>query len=561
MSPRKQAPSATGAATPGGHPPANDHAERLLHELQVHQVELIQQNEELRAARAEIEAGLARYTDLYEFAPVAYFTVDADGVVLTANLTASQLLEVPRIRLRGRRLQRYIVRTDIPAFDRLLAELQLGNTAASRELKLSTEHGHGLIGYCVGSFDATSGTCRLAVLDVTAQRHAEESLRIAERRLGESRRLEALGRLAGGVAHNFNNSLMAINGTAELLEESLAEDDPRRADAQVIRESGDHAAALVRQLLVFGRRQTLGTAPISANEVMRSLGELLHRTLGGHINLVLDLGADVGPITVDPAQLEHVVLNLALNARDAMPTRGTLTISLAAAQATPITAAEHLGVSPGPFVRLSVTDTGTGIPSDVLPHLFEPFFTTKDVGQGTGLGLSTVEGFAASYGGWVEVVSAVGRGSTFSVFLPVASAPPVKEAPAAPVPRELGGSETILYVEDDDAVRPIGVRMLQSLGYTVIVAENPAAARKTVGAALASVQLLVTDVVMPGMNGPRLAALLSARRPGLPVLYLSGLTPDDVLLGQLHKPHTRLLTKPFTRNELASAIRKAIDLA
>ena len=539
---------------------SNADAARLLHELQVHQAELIQQNEELRRARTEIEAGLARYTDLYEFAPVAYYTLRMDGTIIAANLTGSQLLDVPRSLLRGQRFQSFVSSGTINALDDMLMALGAGSPTASCELDLVTFDGTALIGQCQGSLDPATETCRVAVADVTAQRRAEAALRVADRRLGESQRLEALGRLAGGVAHDFNNILQAINGTAEILEASLEPDDPRREDARTIRESGDHAAALVRQLLAFGRRQTLRPTAVLLEEVLQPIMPMLHRTLGEHIALVLEIAADLGPVSVDPVQFEQVIVNLALNARDAMRDGGTLTISIAPTEASAQVIREHPNVRAGSFARVSVTDTGTGIRPEVLPHLFEPFFTTKDMGHGTGLGLASVEGIVAQSGGWVTVTSELGRGSTFNAFFPSASRTRAANAPGLTAPLSaIGGTETVLYVEDDTTVRLIGARMLRLLGYTVIDVGRPELARDLDADALSGVRLLVTDVIMPGMNGTRLAAAIETRQPGLPVLFVSGFAPDAMLLVRLRKPRSTFLAKPFTSSEFGMAVRHAID--
>ena len=532
---------------------------RLYHELQVHQEELLIQNEELRRVQAEVEAGLHRYADLYEFAPIAYLTLDEAGDVVDVNLTGSTLLRVPRTQLRGRPLRRFIAPADVAPFDQLLAAIRAGSPPPMVEVGILTGDGASLTCHVSGGREPHSSSVLLAFLDRTEQRRVEDALRLAAARLVDSQRLEAIGRLAGGVAHDFNNILTAINGTAELMADGMAGDDPLRPDVEVILESGRHAAALTRQLLAFGRRLPLQPISVGLRLAVEAIVPLLRRTIGEDIVLELDLAADLAPVIVDPVQLEQVVVNLVFNARDAMPDGGRVSIRLSAVEATPEVLAAHPDVLGRSYARLDVSDAGLGIRPEALPRLFEPFYTTKEMGRGTGLGLATVEGIVAQSGGWIDVVTELGRGSTFSVILPCATVAPAALDSAAI--EAAAGTETILLVEDEPSVRAVVTRMLRDMGYTVVAVDGPEAALATDPAVLDAVDLLLTDVVMPHMSGERLADILADRRPSLPVLYVSGFSPDAVLHARVQRPSEAFLAKPFTRAQLSDAVRAALNRA
>ena len=405
--------------------------------------------------------------------------------------------------------------------------------------------------------------------DVTEQVEAEAALRDAGTRLAESQRLEAIGRLAGGVAHDFNNLLAGIAGHAELARDGVPADSVVREDLDNVLSAANRAAGLARQLLAFGRRQVLRTQEVDLSEAMGSLLPLLERTLGSDVRIIFDrsAGAGTGITRVDPTQLEEIVVNLALNARDAMPNGGTLAIRLGSRLVTANEAARHTGVAKGRFATLALSDTGRGIPADALPHLFEPFFTTKAMGRGAGLGLATVEGALAQMGGWIEVQSTVGRGSTFTLVLPsVASAAEEIEragdalAAVTVDPEDEDRRWTILLVEDEDLVRVTITRILRDVGYRVLAVASAEAAIELEPAVVAEVDVLVTDIVMPGMDGAALAAELERRRPGLPAVFISGYAQDvkAELMEQLQRPGTTFLQKPFRRDELAAAVRRVL---
>ncbi|MEI7742754.1 MAG: PAS domain S-box protein, partial [Chloroflexota bacterium] len=399
---------------------------------------------------------------------------------------------------------------------------------------------------------------RGTVADVTELRSAQA---LTDRAL----RLEMVSRLTGGIAHDFNNILVVINGYAEFLAEGLDADDPRRLDAEAIRSAAGRAAALTAALLAFGRGQILQPVVLDVQDAILGVAPLLASAMGDDVELEIRGGEPACRCRVDRSRLEQVVVNLALNARDAMPGGGRLTIETARAV---IGAGDHRLRAPavaGEYVRISVTDTGTGISRDTLPHIFEPFYTTKGIGAGTGLGLASVDGIVAQSGGFITVDSELGAGTTFSVFLPRTSMEPAATAPEGEVAiasrrrSALARGETILVVEDEPGVLVVTVRSLRDLGYTVLNAGDPTAAIALAEGKQAHFDLLVTDVVMPGMNGRQLADRLTAVRPGLPVLYTSGYAPEKVFGERLLDEGMPFLGKPFTRDQLSSSVRRLLD--
>ena len=532
---------------------------RLYHELQAHQEQLLIQNEELRRGQADGEAALKRYEDLYEFAPIAYLTLDDDGHIVDVNLAGSILLRVPRTQLRQRPLRRFVAPNDVARLEQFLAVVRAGEPTQTIEVGIVAHDQTALTCDLSAGRDPHTSSTLLAMLDRTEQRRAEEALRHADARLADGQRLEAIGRLAGGVAHDFNNILTAINGTAELIADGLAEDDPLRSDIEVILESGRHAASLTRQLLAFGRRLPLQPAAVHLRDEIGRIARLLRRTMGDDVVLTLDLARNLPPVLVDPVQFEQVVVNLVFNARDAMPDGGTVVVRSARAGVTAEMAAAHPEAVAHPYARLDVSDTGVGIHPDALARLFEPFYTTKEMGHGTGLGLATVEGIVAQSGGWIDVTSKPGRGSTFSVVLPCATETSLSAEVAARASPT--GSETILLVEDEVSVGSVASRMLRDLGYTVVAVDGPEGALALDPAVFDTVDLLLTDVVMPHISGERLADILGRRRPTLRVLYVSGYSPDAVLHARVQQPNESFLAKPFTGAQLADAVRAALDRA
>ena len=417
------------------------------------------------------------------------------------------------------------------------------------------------LGALVNNLNRTSR--QLSELYAKAHRTAqalEEQLGAFEHtqaQLRQAQKMEAVGRLAGGVAHDFNNLLTVIAGRAALLLMELPAEDPKRRDIDLITHTADRASALTRQLLALSRKQVLQPRILDLNELVESLEPILQRLIGEHIELHVLPAADAAAVKADPTQIEQVLLNLTVNARDAMPTGGTLTIELSQVPAGQLQFDEGDPVGPG--VSLVVWDTGTGMTPDVQAHMFEPFFTTKGPGQGTGLGLATVYGIIKQSGGHVSVESDLGHGTTFMIWLPRVENPAPVDGPSRGS-AELGeGRETILLVEDEDGVRELAREVLQGHGYTVIEARDGESALRIVEHRGERLHLLLTDVVMPKMGGRDLVRRLITRYPDVKVLYMSGY-PDGAL-GEhgVLEPGAILLQKPFTPRGLADKVRQVLD--
>jgi signal transduction histidine kinase/DNA-binding response OmpR family regulator len=381
-----------------------------------------------------------------------------------------------------------------------------------------------------------------------------------EAQLSQSQRLEAIGQLAGGIAHDFNNLLTAIRGYSELAQRGLEQDDPRRSDIDEVIANADRAAALTRQLLAFSRNQALQPQVLDPAAIVESIVPTLRRLLGEHVELASHQAPGLGRITVDPSQLEQVIVNLAVNARDAMPDGGKLTIELSNVEFDPADVASHPGAVPGLYVLLAVSDTGIGMDEETRVRIFEPFFTTKEPGKGTGMGLATVYGIVKQSRGFIYVYSEPLHGTTFRIYLPRVT----EERPAAvtenPAARpSSSGTETILLVEDEPAVRGFARHTLEDHGYIVLDAASGADALSIVASHAGPIALLVTDVVMPGLQGPQLAEQLTAARPELRTLYVSGFAENSVTHHGVPDHGVAFLPKPFSAETLSRAVRRVID--
>src|SRR3989449_2775141 len=380
-----------------------------------------------------------------------------------------------------------------------------------------------------------------------------------EMQLLQAQKMEAVGLLAGGVAHDFNNVLTAIGGYAELVREDLPGEDARRHDVEEILRATERAATLTRQLLAFSRRQVLAPRVLDLNGVVAGVDNMLRRLIGADVELRTALGPVLGAVRADPGQLDQVIMNLVVNARDAMPRGGKLTIETANAELDESYALEHPSVVAGPYVMLAVSDSGVGMDAATQARIFEPFFTTKEKGKGTGLGLATVYGIVKQSGGNIWLYSEPGRGTTFKIYLPPVGQPPELPPPTPAAPAKPPGTETVLLVEDDEAVRTRARKMLASHGYTVLAAPSGADARELAASHAGPIHLLVTDVVLPGMSGRELAARFQSVRPALKVLYTSGYTDEAVVHHGVLDPGIAFLQKPFTSGALARKVRETLD--
>ncbi len=403
--------------------------------------------------------------------------------------------------------------------------------------------------------DAAGEVVRIAgvATDITAQRQLEQQL-------AQAQRMDSIGRLAGGIAHDFNNLLTVVLSSAQLALDKLPAGANSRSDLEAIEDAGGRAARLTSQLLTFARRQVVASVRLDLNDVVRQIEGLLQRAMGEHIELRTALEPDLGAVKADRAQVEQVIVNLAINGRDAMPNGGCLKIETRNFALGPQRADGHEGVEAGDYVVLAVSDSGVGIPSENLPHIFEPFFTTKPTGQGTGLGLATCHGIVHKAGGVILVASTLGGGTTFSVMLPrVGGHDAVAERrPSAPM---RGGLETVLFVEDEPAVRRVGVKILAEQNYRVLEASDGLEALELAASHSGPIHLLVTDVVMPHMSGVELARRLIEKRLDVRVLYTSGYTENPVVHERELGPRFAFLRKPYVKETLLGKTRELLDAA
>ncbi|MEO6327197.1 MAG: PAS domain S-box protein [Thermoanaerobaculia bacterium] len=520
---------------------------------------MIEDITERKAADKLLRESEERYRLLFDESPMPLWSYDQSTLeIVTANQAAADQYGYTKDELTSMTLD------DIrPASEIERARKAIRASAAGRQFagvwKHKRKDGSLLdVEIHLGDVQIAGRKLRLSMLnDVTGKRSLEEQLRQAQK-------MEAVGQLAGGVAHDFNNLLTAILGYSELLDRRFDTGDPARADVAEIKRAGERATVLTRQLLAFSRKQVLVPEVLDLGETVGGVLRLLERLIGENITLTLDLAPDLGRVEADPGQMEQVVMNLAVNARDAMPMGGKISFELSNVEVSNVELDEgrrrdHLGVPPGLYVLLSVTDTGTGMAPETRDRIFEPFFTTKEVGRGTGLGLSTVHGIVNQSGGSISVTSALGRGTKFRIYLPRVARPVSGSHPSSGKIAKLKACGTILLVEDDEQLRRLANQVLSHSGYDVLVAQHAEQARG-LARTHRKIDLLLTDVVMPGSSGPELALSLAAEHPGMRVLYMSGYTDDAIVQHGVLTPGIQFLQKPFTPNGLLHRIRHVLNL-
>ncbi len=435
-----------------------------------------------------------------------------------------------------------------------------GSSEAPRKYEVSLVKKNGEVRNTILDVGIIPGTKQsvVSMMDITDLKRSEEERQRLQAQLAQAQKLEALGRLAEGVAHDFNNMLNLILGYGELIMEKLHPGDPLRDDVKQIVEAARRSASLTQQLLAFSRKQTLQPEVLNLNDLLHNLEKMLRRLIGEDIDLQMTLAEDLAFVSIDPGQFDQVIMNLAVNARDAMPTGGKLTIETANVDIDELYAKVHPGIGPGKYVMISMTDSGCGMDETVLAHIFEPFFTTKEKGKGTGLGLATVYGIVKQSGGHIWAYSEPGKGTTFKIHLPQTQAPAKVREISIQEKEAIGAGMSVLVVEDEEALRRLLQLILSRLGFQVTMAANGGEALLMMEEQGLRPDLLITDVVMPGMSGAVLVERLRRSRPHLRVLFMSGYTDEAIVHHGVLDPGIPFIQKPFTLDSLAQKIRQVL---
>ena len=516
-------------------------------------LEQCRQDRARERAEERLRESEARFRTLFEGIPDAVTVHDEKGDILHMNDVAAERLEWPAEELVGRNLREIVTPENAAWIADHVAQASTQGSCSFQTTYVSRtgRHIESEVNERPIQFEGESAILSVA-RDVTERKALEEQLR-------RSQKMEAIGGLAGGVAHDFNNLLIVISGYARLILDTLEADSSMRTDVEEIISAGRRAEDLTGQLLAFGRRQMLQTKVLNLNEVVQPLGKMLKRVIGEDIDLVTIVPEDVGNTEADPSQIEQVLMNLAINARDAMPDGGKLIIETASVMLDQQYADRHHDVKPGPYVMLAMTDTGSGMDEEAQEHIFEPFFTTKAEGRGSGLGLSTAYGIVKQHGGHIWVYSEPGEGTVFKIYLPRVDAD-AKGVPArADAMSTARGTETILLVEDEEAVLRVVRNMLEDQGYRVLTAPSPREAEQLFAKRSGEIDLLLTDVVMPGCSGPSLYERLVGVMPSLKVLYMSGYADNAIVRRRVLEAGASFLQKPFTAEALARKVREVLE--
>lgn len=496
------------------------------------------------------------FRSVIEDAPYGIFRATTTGHFLQVNPAFQRML--------GYELREELLQRDLASeifrqageYQRMIEQLNSAEEIKDLEMEWKRKDGTPITARCSGRRRG-EGNGIPAYFEVFAEDVTEK--RVLERQLRMAQKMEAIGRLSGGIAHDFNNLLGVIIGYSALLKKKLTESDALYEHALEIEKAGQRAASLTKQLLAFSRQQVLTPAVLNLNSLASDMEKMLPRLLGEDIEVSLKLDPELGQVKADQGQIEQVIMNLAVNARDAMPTGGKLKIRTANVELDREYTRDHPGSKPGDYVMLTVTDTGTGMEPDTLLHIFEPFFTTKERGKGTGLGLATVYGVVKQSNGYIWVDSKLGAGTSFEVYLPRHAEQVVSDKRKIDTEEGLCGSESILLVEDAEPLRKLARTFLEAAGFQVLTAESGEKAMEVAAGYPGTFDLLLTDVVMPGMNGRALSEQLLPRQPGMKVLYMSGYTDTFIAGHGVLDPGTNLLHKPFTEEILIRKIREVLD--
>jgi PAS domain S-box-containing protein len=503
-----------------------------------------------------------RYRDYFENAKDAIYVHDLNGRYIMVNKAGEELIGYSRDEIMKMRISDVVPRTYLDQIHARLKEKLTDHSLTIYEVEAIRKDGSRVpievssrLIYENGVPAAVQGSAR----DITERKRAEEALRASQLQLQQSQKLEAIGQLAGGVAHDFNNLLTAILGYTDLSLRRIGLESPIRRNLEETKKAAERAASLVRQLLAFSRKQILEPKVLDLNHVVEDMHKMLTRLIGENIRLATRLETELGSVKADPCQVEQIILNLVVNARDAMPRGGKVTIETANVSIDKQTALKHVSVKPGDYVMLTVSDTGSGMDQETQARIFEPFFTTKEVGKGTGLGLSTVYGIVKQSGGNIWVYSEAGMGTVFKVYLPRIDAVSGTIEKLAPETTTLRGSGTVLLVEDEDIVRGLTRKILMQAGYNVLDAKGGEEAIRLCRTHVGPIDLLLTDVVMPEISGKEVADRLKELRPQIRVLFMSGYTDEAIVEHGVLDANVEFIQKPFTWVRLTKKVRDVLN--
>ena len=541
-----------------------DKTRQMLYELQVHQIELEMQNEELRRTHVELDLISKRYYDLYELAPTGYCTLSEKGLFVETNLTAATLLGIHRKKLINQPISRFIFKEDQDIYYLYRKKLFATGEPQTCDLRMVKEDGTiiwtTLVTTVAQDVDGTP-VCRLLMSDITELKKTQEEktnhhLEILQKK---AERRESIGRLAGGVAHNFNNMLGVILGYTELALDRVNPTQPLHADLSEIRKAAERCADLTQQLLVFAGRQVVAPKIINLNQTVEEKLKVVWQEVGENIHFTWLPGADLWQLKLDPVQLGQILTNLCKNARDAIAGSGTIIIKTENTTVDEAHRAELPWLIPGEYVQLTVSDNGCGIDQVTINNLFEPFFTTKELYERAGLGLATVYGAVKQNGGFIDVRSTPEQGTTFTIYLPRYVGVDRKEPAEDAVQPTVPGQKTILVVDDEPIVLEFVTTLLEMKGYTVFATSNAHEAFRLAREHAGNINLLLTDVLMPEMNGDELAKKLLAAEPSLKCLFMSGYTADIVTHSGFLGEDIHFIQKPFTLNSLIAKVKEAME--
>jgi PAS domain S-box-containing protein len=510
---------------------------------------------EHRNAEEALRRSEERYRDLVENALDIIYTHDLDGRYTSINSAVERITGYTIDESLTMQITDSVAPEQIEKAKEMIGAKLAGKEVTAYELEIIAKDGRRVpvevntrIIYEKGEPVGVQGIAR----DITERKHLEEQLR-------QSQKLESIGRLAGGIAHDFNNMLTAINGYSELTLRQIPDDSPIRSNIEEIKKAGERSAMLTGQLLAFSRRQVLRLEDFKINDVINDTSNLLKRMIGDDVELVTVLKPTAGTIRFDRGQLSQILMNLAVNARDAMPDGGKLTIETSNVFIDPAYTSNHIGILPGAYVMLTVTDSGVGMTPEVQAQIYEPFFTTKGIGKGTGLGLATVYGIIKQSGGGIFVYSEVDRGTTFKIYIPRAVEAGAEVGTEGTEQRLPMGTETILLAEDNDVVRELSRQVLETCGYTVLEAIDGVEALAVLEIRGDEIDLVITDVIMPRIGGRELAEKIGEMRPDMPILFSSGFTDDAVVRHGELDTNTNFIQKPFNVDDVARKVRNLLD--